>query len=556
MQRKLAFRPRSAKNKKDARDKCRIIPLTKRKKMKKVMGVMGHVMAQDADYQHLQYCQIDDCLQCKFAVVKHAWKKRLPLVTPDMNITRSCVDGSKKHLIAESWCVSGTDENGCFKLVCICCQDGPMETRFYSNTNSMNISNMLRHHKSQWHKAHAKVFLGINIGPRGLPIGQAPSKDAYSKLWDAAQSGSLTKGLAEVGSAEKCAKMRGTKSEAISVLDRRFMKTARRLSVSRDASDGVLLSHAIAATPELKRRSMLFGLSKHCGSTAEDITAATVNQFKGFATSKRFLLPQKRKCSIEVKFDEELDEHTRRSLCHVAVDSASDELLSCAMMQSMTDVFDNIETIARDKPHGNRRILSRPWSADPYMDDLNTRLFMSRHNITQRIEHSHLFKDIFEKECEKQDVRLKHAARNLRASKHKYESLSKPRGRFTLWRDAYISTAEKIHVTRCGKQEGKDAADFIKKLDDESILQTAMCADAGDEAMGLLRFTDTEDYDKSVAHTEVARFLEATIALFLCLKECAWGAYVPACSRNALRSVKTDYKCLLMLPFRLRKTRT
>ena len=466
--------------------------------------------AKDEDFKHLQACREKICTQCDYGAGKHKWKRKLPLLTKKMNIQQCLVDPSNRHRLTKSWLGSKVVD-GKFKVICQACDEVKGQDGINS---SLNLSNLTKHHNSRIHEANVKVFLGFSLGPRGRPIGLAPTEEKYRLVWDAAQKGPLTKGVAGVGSGEKCEKMRGTLSEALSIVDRKFARKARAMSLERDATDGTLLGRTIMATPDLQRRSFIFGLSKGYGSTSDDITKATVNQFELFSTKNRFLLPRDRKTPIEVKPSPNLEAHTRGILKHVAVDSASDELLSCAIMRGMTDVFRDIETIARDKPHGNRRILSRPWKADEYQENLHVKLFESKHSITQRIEHSHIFKDIFEQECGKQEQKLKTAVRNLRAAKHRFESYSKPRGRFTLWRDAFISTAEHIAVTRTGTVESKDAKDFLDYLDEEVVIQTAMNADAGDETMALLRFSEPEDYDKSIAPDQVSRFLEAAIALF------------------------------------------
>ena len=85
--------------------------------------------------------------------------------------------------------------------------------------------------------------------------------------------------------------MRSTLSEAIAVVDREFVADSKAMSLARDASDGVLVTQAIAVQEKFESRSFLFGLSKDWGSSAQEITDATVRQFSEFGTPGR--LPRK-----------------------------------------------------------------------------------------------------------------------------------------------------------------------------------------------------------------------------------------------------------------------
>ncbi len=111
--------------------------------------------------------------------------------------------------------------------------------------------------------------------------------------------------------------------------------------------------------------------------------------------------------------------------------------------------------------------------------------------------------------------RLDTALRSLRAAKHRFESTQKPAGRFILFFEAVLKTSYRIAKLRSGEDPGKRATDFLLGLSEERILQLALMADAGDEAMQLTRGANNEDADVAIFPDEIANFLHRTATLFI-----------------------------------------
>ena len=57
---------------------------------------------------------------------------------------------------------------------------------------------------------------------------------------------------------------------------------------------------------------------------------------------------------------------------------------------------------------------------------------------------------------------------------------------------AVMRAAGEISLKRAGREEGKDAEDFLDMLNPERILQMGMMADAAAEALTLIRIFDDE----------------------------------------------------------------
>ena len=141
-------------------------------------------------------------------------------------------------------------------------------------------------------------------------------------------------------------------------------------------------------------------------------------------------------------------------------------------------------------------------------------------SISQMIQHSAELRRVF---CEfvKETVLFSNASTidNLRAAKHRFESLQKPMGRACLHIEALIKTALHTMSLRDDKQ-AKRSAQFLLFLDDEKLLSLAMLADAADESLLLTRVLDNEDVDPAVANEEVMDYVGRIEGLFGNEKRC------------------------------------
>ena len=88
-------------------------------------------------------------------------------------------------------------------------------------------------------------------------------------------------------------------------------------------------------------------------------------------------------------------------------------------------------------------------------------------------------------------------------------------GRFILWFPAVMATLIYILTTRSGRPEAKRAAECLELIDNERVVTLAMLADAGDEALMVARFFDTEKHDVSRTYQVLDTFRARIDYLFL-----------------------------------------
>ena len=108
---------------------------------------------------------------------------------------------------------------------------------------------------------------------------------------------------------------------------------------------------------------------------------------------------------------------------------------------------------------------------------------------------------------------VRKAVANMRAAKHRFESLQKPLGRGCIQMHSTIKTA--VHIAGHGTPDGKSRAkQWLQWLDTEKALQAAMMSDASDQAMEFTRFLDSEGVDPARVAVEALHFLSMLRALF------------------------------------------
>ena len=177
--------------------------------------------------------------------------------------------------------------------------------------------------------------------------------------------------------------------------------------------------------------------------------------------------------------------------------------------------FKNLKVRERDKLHGARRLLSRCWAADEFLNRIAELLVTGPSAITQRIRHSPIFKARFAKHVRELVGDPNCRISGFAAAKHRAESFSTPFARASLYMLALIRTAQSILDERGPRSaEGRDAAAWLDSLDVEIIVSIGCMADYADECMMIVRLLDSTDYDKSTLSSELTRFLIKATWLF------------------------------------------
>lgn len=179
----------------------------------------------------------------------------------------------------------------------------------------------------------------------------------------------------------------------------------------------------------------------------------------------------------------------------------------------------NLMTHCFDALHCARRFTSRLWKADPYLQEVQATLVTGSRSICQILRFSDLLREGYTRfahrmqHCEIPESRL---SGDMGAAKHRCESAQRPLGRAILMLEALIAQATAILRERAPKtKEHEAAAIFLEWLDEESILQSGMVADAGDEHMILVRVLEPENVDPAELTTFLSSFLARVHALFV-----------------------------------------
>ena len=176
--------------------------------------------------------------------------------------------------------------------------------------------------------------------------------------------------------------MRACLYEALRKDRQAFLRRAETIMLIRDESKGLLLVRLMACDVDLNTRVFTLGVTANAGSDAFDIDRATKGLLRGFCTPLADKEP-----------DQPLLEHVANKIEAVCVDSASNELKAGRLMKET--FAPNMKAVIRDRAHATRRLLSRPWAAEPELEDVAHVFVMGRHSLCQRIHHSPRVRAIF-----------------------------------------------------------------------------------------------------------------------------------------------------------------
>ena len=155
----------------------------------------------------------------------------------------------------------------------------------------------------------------------------------------------------------------------------------------------------------------------------------------------------------------------------------------------------NIRLVGRDQAHAFRRLMTRPYTCDDYLQETLGMFVDDNDSMAQKIQKSFVLRQIFAEEvaAEEQVGGWSLQIKNLRAAKHRFESLVTPLGRQLLCLPAFLRTCQRIAAIHTSDAGGKAAQVFLASLTAERLMAAAMLCDGLDECMILLRLVDEED---------------------------------------------------------------
>lgn len=133
------------------------------------------------------------------------------------------------------------------------------------------------------------------------------------------------------------------------------------------------------------------------------------------------------------------------------------------------------------------------------------------------MQYSHVWKARFQDNVKRQkdNPTATRYVKSLSMAPHRFDSSSKPFSRTVVFFEAYLVTVQQLCDERKHAVEGKQAAAFLSEIDEEQCITLGNLADAGEEALDLVRFLDDESFDTSALAPELHHFLQRVHLLFV-----------------------------------------
>ncbi len=432
----------------------------------------------------------NQCVRCKWAKQKRSIIKQFPLIQEDW--VRQ-LPAAAATWLGMSWVRvrRRDDDNRLFCFHCVVCED--------FHTEFVPLSRLARHHGSRAHQVRVATFLGLSVGPTGRLTCAAPPASEFLVAWKSPMQSGYVEGA---GSKSKTKEMQQCIIQAKLRVEHAWLRKIETLALFRDESHGYLLIRAMGCDAQLVSKAFLLGISKDIGGSAFDITQETAAIIERYAAT-----------------DQDLANAMRQKIEAVCVDSAFNEVKSARLMKTCPrghPAAPNLKCIVRDRAHASRRVVSRPWRADPFLSDLVDTFIMSRRSIVQRIHRSTVFTAWYVSNLAVHSPEAFAKTGGLGAAKHRFETWQKPISQFVMTLGAVVRTAERILIERAGEDEARDAEAFIHALSEEKCIQLGMLADAADEALLLTRVfdVDPEKLDPSAQAYDVLLFRKRVHTLF------------------------------------------
>ena len=401
---------------------------------------------------------------------------------------------------------------------CKVCRDAGFTTSPFGaydirSTRCMQVCNLQKHAQCATHTVAVKAFLAGKLDGARLSV-MTPTWDAFKQVADVIVAGG---NLESAHSTHR--RIMWCVKEALCADDREALKSARAISLFRDERKGRLAVRYRAVNQNLDEFSGTLGQERDFGTGATKITEATARIMERMCT--KFSGAPHYNCSATPTFMPSLMAHVRESVMCITVDSAGDELLASEMMRNQSlaqterALTPNLKFVLRDATHASRRIISRPWNADPYLKDVALMMAQGRNSVAKLVQNSTETSRVFTGYVKSsQSSVVTSAIRNMRAASHRFESWQKPLGRTALFMHASIQTAMYV-ANRPAKDERADnAKEWLGWVDSERCLMLAMMADVADEGMCLTRLLDNEEVDAAILNSEVNLFIRKVDALF------------------------------------------
>jgi hypothetical protein len=222
-----------------------------------------------------------------------------------------------------------------------------------------------------------------------------------------------------------------------------------------------------------------------------------------------------------VPLDQELSRHIQLSAGYFGADAESAEQLAGRRARGRVadqarPLLPNLKVVGWDGAHAARRIVQRPWLADPALKEAVAKL-LGRKGLVPLIQNSPEFREWFQLHKQKSlgIFRVGQRVKNFCFARHRFDSMVKPLSRAVLAFPALLRTADQIVRLRHGKPEGKAALEFLDWITTPRVILLAALADASQEAIELVRFLDRESVPTEDVPWRVSALLQRVTMLFV-----------------------------------------
>ena len=370
---------------------------------------------------HVLACKVPGC-SCRDLLNNFSkWSKRLPA-------KQEACDGR------QTWLWFRFTRKNMLRWVCLFCHAGRNDsTDDGGQPQSIQISNLLVHQRSTSHlEAVAR-----RLGDASIDVNYStPPAKLFKELYKAFQSGETPTAGFTLPSGHVCFdkanELLWCLYEADGDIKREYLADAFTINILRDERlHRMHVRYRCIGTDNVVHKGYL-GQSRDHNPDAIGLTNATVEVFRAVCTSRSFA-PQTAHAVAPV-FDQALFKKVCNLVEAISVDSAENEAVSAADMSKKRPdgsdpPFPNCVHILRDWPHSARRILSRLWKADAFLDHVFTFFTM----IASIIHWSEDLRQLYQ-QCtnESTDAAVDSRFGHMRAAKHRIESQMKPLSRCCL----------------------------------------------------------------------------------------------------------------------------
>ena len=274
------------------------------------------------------------------------------------------------------------------RVMCKCCP------HFGMPLEQLHKGHMQRHGNSWMHKYRSSGGEGVIV----------PSEEEFDTVWKELAKGKPPhhgiEGIAKSGG--KIRHFRSCLAEGIRCGHRKFLKNAGiSIGLLRDDSKARMQITFKCTNCDLRTMRGLLAWVRTIVTDAVTKTGETAEAIKLFATPRTGYLQLG-------DVDDSLLQNILKSVRYMATDAASSEVLSVRLMREgiggQPPLVPNLQCHTRDKAHATRRVLTRPFAADAYCNELVKRFLMNEDTLISTINYSSELADFFRASCRKRGL--------------------------------------------------------------------------------------------------------------------------------------------------------